>query len=442
MCRRWLGTRGDARNRAGTAVSGGLVNGPDKAMNEQPAWRALPRNVWVLGITSFFTDVSSEMLVNLLPLFLANVLGTGTAVIGLIEGLAESAASLLKVISGWLSDRVGRRKWLSVAGYGLSAALKPFLYWAASWPWVLSVRFGDRVGKGIRTAPRDALIADSIQEGQRGLSFGVHRAMDTAGAFCGLLVAAAVIWAMQASGGALQRATFQTVVLLSLVPAVLAVLILAFGAREVPIRREGARIPALTLRGLSPRFRGFLLILILFTLGNSSDAFLILRAQDRGLSVLAIMGALLALNLVYTSVSGPAGMLSDRLGRRRTIVSGWLLYGAVYLGFALAGAAWQVWALYALYGAYYGLTEGVSRALVADIVAPEHRGTAYGLYNAAVGVTALPASVVAGLLWRGWGLWPGLGPWAPFLFGAALALLAAVLLAVWLPTLGGLAEAT
>ena len=409
-------------------------------MKEQRGWRSVPRNVWVLGLTSFFTDISSEMLINLLPLFLANVLGAGTAVIGLIEGLAESAASLLKVISGWLSDRVGRRKWLTVAGYGLSTVLKPFLYWATSWPWVLSVRFGDRVGKGLRTAPRDALIADSIEEGQRGLSFGVHRAMDTAGAFCGLLIAAGVIWAMQASGGVLRRTTFQTVVLVSLVPAALAVFILAFGAREVPRQGEEAGVPSLALKGFSVRFRGFLLILILFTLGNSSDAFLILRAQERGLSVLAIIGALLALNLVYTLVSGPAGMLSDRVGRRRIIVGGWLLYGVVYLGFALAGAAWQVWVLYALYGAYYGLSEGVARALVADMVIPEQRGTAYGLYNAAVGITALPASVIAGLLWRGWGPWPGFGPWAPFLFGAALALLAAALLAVWLPNLGDAAE--
>ena len=256
--------------------------------------------MWILGLTSFFTDVSSEMLINLLPLFLANVLGAGTVVIGLIEGLAESTASLLKVVSGWFSDRVGTRKWLTVAGYALSTILKPFLYWATTWPWVLGVRFGDRVGKGVRTAPRDALIADSIDEDQRGVSFGIHRAMDTAGAFCGLLVAAGVIWALQASGGLLERATFQTVVMVSIVPAVLAVLILAFGARDVPREGEEAQIPALSLKGLSPRFRGFLLILILFTLGNSSDAFLILRAQERGLSVLAVMGALLALNLVYT----------------------------------------------------------------------------------------------------------------------------------------------
>ena len=414
---------------------------PGKVDKESPGarrgWRGLPRNVWILGLTSFFTDVSSEMLINLLPLYLANVLGAGTAVIGLIEGLAESVASLLKVVSGWLSDRLGRRKWLTVVGYGLSTLVKPFLYLAASWSSVLSVRLADRVGKGIRTAPRDALIADSIDESQRGLSFGLHRAMDTAGAFVGLLIAAGVIWAMQASGGILERATFQTVVLVSIVPAVLAVLILAYGVREVPRRGAASEAPSLALKGFDTRFRGFLLILIIFTLGNSSDAFLILRAQERGLSVLAVMGALLSLNLVYTLVSGPAGALSDRIGRRRVIVGGWLLYGMVYLGFAVAGAGWQVWLLYALYGLYYGVTEGAARALVADIVDPAQRGTAYGLFNAVVGVTALPASLIAGLLWRGLGPWQGFGASAPFLFGAGLSLAAAALMAGWLPRLAG-----
>jgi MFS family permease len=400
-----------------------------------PGWRGLPRNVWVLGVTSFLTDVSSEMIINLLPLFLANVLGAGTAVVGLIEGLAESTASLFKVFSGWLSDRLGRRKWLTVTGYGLSTLAKPFLYLANSWTWVLGVRFADRVGKGIRTAPRDALIADSTGEDRRGLSFGFHRAMDTAGAFCGLLIAAGVVWGRQASGGVLHRATFQTVVLLSIIPAALAVLVLAGGAREVPGRTGGGERPSFTLKGFETRFRGFLLIVVLFTLGNSSDAFLVLRAQERGLSVLAVMGALLALNLTYTLVSGPAGVLSDRIGRRRVIISGWLLYGMVYLGFAFAGTGWQVWLLYAVYGVYYGVTEGVVRALVADMVSSERRGTAYGLLNAVVGATAFPASVVAGVLWQGAGTWKGFGPAAPFLFGAGLALVAALLMMVWLPRL-------
>jgi MFS family permease len=412
-----------------------LLEGEEPMSPGRTGWRALPRNVWVLSVTSFLTDISSEMIINLLPLFLANVLGAGTAIIGLIEGLAETTASLFKIFSGWFSDRLGQRKWLTVTGYGLSTLAKPFLYFATSWSWVLGIRFADRMGKGIRTAPRDALIADSIDESQRGLSFGLHRAMDTAGAFIGLLIATVMIWAIQASGGALQRVTFQTVVLLSIIPAALAVLVLAFGAKDIPRRGKAAEPPSLTLRGFDARFRGFLLILVIFTLGNSSDAFLILRAQERGLSVLGVMGALLALNLVYTLVSSPAGVLSDRIGRRRVIVGGWLVYGLVYLGFALAGAGWQVWLLYALYGVYYGMTEGVARALVADIVRPEQHGTAYGVYNAVVGVTAFPASLIAGLLWQGVGPWKGFGPTAPFLFGAGLALLAALLMTAWLPRL-------
>jgi MFS family permease len=393
----------------------------------------LPRNVWVVTATSFLTDVSSEMVINLIPLFLANVLGVRTGTIGLIEGIAETTASLLKVFSGWLSDRLGRRKWLTVAGYTLSTIAKPFLYFAVTWEWVLGVRFSDRVGKGIRTAPRDALVADSIDERQRGLAFGLHRAGDTAGAVVGLSIALAVVWIAQGGGLSLTRATFQRVVLLSIVPAVLAVAVLALGVRDVPASGADRRVPALSLKGFDTRFKGFLLIVILFTLGNSSDAFLILRAQERGLSVLGVMGMLVTFNLVYALISSPAGALSDRIGRQRLIVGGWLAYGLIYLGFAAAGAAWQIWQLFGLYDTYYGLAEGTARAMVADLVRPDQRGTAYGVYSAAVGLTAFPASLIAGVLWQGIGGWAGLGPSAPFLFGAALALVAVALLAWWLP---------
>jgi MFS family permease len=395
--------------------------------------RALPGNVWVVTATSFLTDISSEMIVNLIPLFLANVLGVQTGIIGLIEGVAETTSSLLKVFSGWLSDRLGGRKWLTVAGYSLSTLAKPFLYFAVTWEWVLGVRFADRAGKGIRTAPRDALVADSIDDRQRGLAFGLHRAGDTAGAMLGVLIALAVVWAVQGGNLDLSRSTFQIAVLLSIIPAALAVGVLAFGARDVPITGERLRPPSLSLRGFDARFLGFLAIVVLFTLGNSSDAFLILRAQERGLNVLGVMGMLITFNLVYALISGPAGALSDRIGRRRLIVGGWLTYGLIYLGFALAGAAWQVWVLYALYGVYYGLAEGAAKALVADLVRPEQRGTAYGVYNAAIGLAAFPASLIAGLLWQGIGGWQGFGAGAPFFFGAALALVAGVLLAWWLP---------
>lgn len=394
--------------------------------------RGLPRNVWVVTATSLLTDISSEMLVHLLPLFLANVLGVRTNVIGLIEGVAETTASLLKVFSGWLSDRLGQRKWLTVAGYSLSTLAKPFLFFATTWTAVLAVRFTDRVGKGIRTAPRDALIADSIDEKRRGLAFGLHRAGDTAGALLGIAVALVVVWLVQGQDLQLTRPTFQTVVLLSIPPAVLAVIVLALGAKDVPVTGQRER-PRLSLRGMDARFKRFLVVMALFTLGNSSDAFLVLRAQTLGLSVAGVLGMLMTFTLVYTLVSTPAGALSDRIGRRKVIVGGWLAYAAIYLGFALTDAAWQIWALFALYGVYYGMAEGAGKALVADVVEPEQRGTAYGLYNAAIGLAALPASLVAGILWQGVAGWPGFGPAAPFLFGAAMALAALVLLIIWLP---------
>jgi len=400
---------------------------------------SLPRNVWVVTLTSFLTDISSEMLSNLLPLFLFNVLGAKTNVIGLIEGTAETTASVLKVFSGWLSDRLGQRKWLAVGGYALSAFSKPFLFFANSWGWVLGVRFGDRLGKGLRTAPRDALVADSIDEKQRGLAFGLHRAGDTAGAVVGLLVALGVVWFVQRADLTLERSTFHTLVLFSIVPAVLAVIGLALGARETPVptARRAARAPSFSLAAFDARFKLFLFIVVLFTLGNSSDAFLILRAQAAGLPVLGVLGMMITFNAVYTLVSGPAGALSDRVGRRRLIVGGWAVYGLIYLGFARVTAGWQAWALMAVYGIYYGLTEGVAKALVADLVPAEKRGTAYGLFNAAIGLTAFPASFIAGILWQGAFGWNGFGPGAPFYFGAVMALLACALLVFALPERAG-----
>ncbi len=392
----------------------------------------LPRNVWAVTATSFLTDMSSEMILNVLPLFLANVLGVRTSVIGLIEGIAETTASLLKVFSGWISDRIGKRKWLAVLGYGLSTVSKPFLYIVASWEGVLAVRFADRVGKGIRTAPRDALVADSIDEHHRGLAFGLHRAGDTGGAMIGVLIALGVVWATQAGHLTLELITFRRLVLFSIVPAALAVIVLVVAARETGVGAP-REAPRLTLRGFDVRFRRFMLVILVFTLGNSADAFLILRAQNAGLNVLGVLGMLATFNLVYAALSGPAGALSDRVGRRRLIIGGWLVYGLLYLGFGMAGAAWQMWVLYALYGIYYAAVEGTARAYVADIVLPTERGTAYGVYNAAVGIAALPASLIAGLLWQGLGAWQGFGPSAPFLFGAALALLAVVLFVTWVP---------
>ncbi len=387
----------------------------------------LPRNIWVVTATSFLTDVSSDMIFNLIPLFLANVLGVGTAVIGLIDGIAETTASLTKVYAGALSDQLGKRKWLAVIGYGLSTVSKPFLYFANAWGWVLGVRFADRIGKGVRTAPRDALVADSINEKQRGLAFGIHRAGDTAGAFVGLGLAALIVWLTEGSAQELKQRTFEIAVLASILPAVLAVVVLALGAKDVPGTQKSSRKLQLTLAGLDTRFKLFLFVVVLFTLGNSSDSFIILLGQNRGLDVLQVMLMVMTFNLVYASLAGPFGSLSDRLGRRKLIIAGWIVYGLIYLGLALSHSGWHVWVLYALYGLYYAATDGVARALVADIVPQERRGGAYGLYNAAVGITALPASLIAGLLWQGAGPWTGFGPSAPFIFGATLALLAGIL---------------
>jgi MFS family permease len=398
----------------------------------ETGWRTLPRNVWAASLTSFFMDISSEMVINILPLFLNNVLGVRTSVIGLIEGIAEATASLLKVFSGWLSDQIGQRKWLAVAGYGISALAKPFFYFADTWTAVLATRWADRVGKGVRTAPRDALIADSIDESQRGLAFGFHRAADTGGAVIGLIIALGVIWAAQAAATQLSRGTFQAVVLVSIIPAVLAVLALAVGARDVPVTDKRER-PAITFRGLGRPFLTFLFIVAVWDLGNSSDAFLVLRAQNVGVSVVGIMLLLITFNLVYSLVSTPAGALSDRIGRRSVIIGGWLFYAAIYFGFALVAAGWQVWLLYALYGIYYGLTYGTTRAMVADLVPESLRGTAYGTFNGVLGLLDLPASLIAGILWQGIAGWRGLGAPAPFLFGAMMAFTAAVLMALWRP---------
>jgi MFS family permease len=351
----------------------------------------------------------------------------------LIEGIAETTASLLKIVFGALSDRLGRRKPFTVIGYSLSAFTKPLLYFATVWGWVLGVRVADRIGKGIRTAPRDALIADSVDKGQRGLAFGLHRASDTLGAFLGLGIAAVIIWLTQADRLLLARSTFQLIVLVSIIPGLLAVLVLVLGAVEVAPRTRvtgpgtGVEANRLSLREMDSRFKYFLLVIVIFTLGNSSDAFILLRGQERGLSMLQIMGMSLTFNAIYTVFAGPLGALSDRIGRRKLIVGGWIAYGLVYLGLAFSNSGWQVWALFAFYGLYYAATEGTAKALVADLVPESNRGTAYGLFNAAIGITALPASLIAGLLWQGAGSWTGFGAGAPFLFGSVMALLAGVL---------------
>jgi MFS family permease len=390
----------------------------------------IPRNVWVVSITSFLTDISSEMVINLLPLYLSNVLGVRTNIIGLIEGVAESTSSILKIISGWMSDRLSARKWLAVAGYALSTLAKPFFYFANSWGVIAGARWADRLGKGVRTAPRDALVADSTAVNQRGWAFGFHRAADTAGAVLGISIAMSIVWITQRGIVQLGRLTFQIAVLSSLLPAALAVIVLAVGAKDVKgvLISKSARV---RYRTLGKPFVYLLVIVGVFELGNSSDAFIILRSQERGMNVMHILGMLIAFNLIYSVVSAPAGLISDRIGRKKVIIIGWFVYAGIYLGFALAKVVWHIWILYAIYGVYYGLTYGTAKALVADITPQELRGTAYGTYNAVLGLSDLPASLIAGILWQGVGSWQGFGPSAPFLFGAGMSFLAAIGLVFW-----------
>ncbi len=387
-------------------------------------WGLSP-NIFLLGMVSLLTDVSSEMIFTLLPLFLRHVLKAPFTAIGLIGGLSESADAVLRIFSGWFSDKIGKRKFLAVLGYSISTIAKPFMYLASSWGAVLGIRFGDRVGKGIRTSPRDALVADSVAAGERGRGFGLHRAMDTSGAVLGLSIAAIIIYLVQSGGAELGLETYQWLVLVGVVPAVLAVLVLLTFVRE-PERKPSpnykGRLDSTGHRGLikgfDARFKVFLAIMAIFTLGNSSDFFVILRAWNLDASLINVVVMLILFNVTYAATSLPAGMLSDKLGRRRVITLGWFIYALVYLGFALASEVWQVWLLFAGYGIYYGIVEGVARAFVADLVPEEKRGTAYGLYHGVVGLTLLPASLIAGWLWQAY------NPAAPFYFGAGLAFVA------------------
>ncbi len=385
-------------------------------------------NVFFLGLVSLLTDISSEMTLTILPLFLVNVLGAGTPVIGVIEGVAESAATLLKVISGWMSDKWGSRKGLATIGYAFSALAKPLLYFADAWGTVLGVRIADRLGKGIRSSPRDALLADSIPEDVRGKSFGFHRAMDTAGAVIGLGLAAAIVFFLQRNEIPMERGTYQKLVLVGVIPGLLAVLVMWFLVKEVrkdkKIHPVSLPVPDKTSKtskfAFSRTFYMFIGVMMLFTLGNSSDAFLILRAQNLGLSTLQILVLLVVFNLVYAGIAVPAGILSDKVGRKTLIALGWIVYSLIYLGFGLATATWQVLALFVVYGIYYGSVESMARAYVADLVPSDRRGTAYGLFQGAVGISVLPASIIAGVLWQ------TINPAAPFFFGAAMAFLALV----------------
>ena len=383
-------------------------------------------NIIILGMVSFLTDVSTEMVYPLLPLYLTSArIGATPAIVGLIEGLAESTASLLRVFSGYWSDRLQQRKSLALAGYTFSLIGKYFLYISTTWPIVLVGRMADRFGKGIRTAPRDALIADSSDPAQRGNAFGLHRALDSAGASVGVIIAFLLFVS--------QRDSFTEIFLVSLVPAALGVLVLFLVRERRPegsARPFGSDTSAPWWRNLGARWRAldrrlklFLVIVFIFALGNSSNQFLLLRASNLGFDNGTVILMYLVYNVVYALVSWPAGRLSDRVGRKGLLVGGYLTYGIVYFGFAIASPL-QLWGLFATYGIYVAMTEGVEKALVSDIAPMDLRATLIGLHATFTGVGLLPASVLAGFLWNAF------GPQATFYFGGGMGALAAV--ALWL----------
>ena len=391
--------------------------------------RPLPRNVKALSVVSLLTDVSSEMIYPLLPIFLTTVLGASAAMIGTIEGFAESTAALLKLASGWWSDRV-RRKPLVVFGYGLAAVMRPLVGLATSASQVLAIRVSDRVGKGIRTSPRDALLADAADPAERGRAFGFHRSADNLGAVLGPLIA----WLLLQHAGVAVRSVF----LWSAIPGMLAIVVLLVFVREKRIsetRVDAPISPTLSPVGsdsqpLGGAFWKYLFVLLVFTLGGSTDAFLLLRASQLGVTAAMIPLLWAAHSFVKSLTNTPGGMLSDKLGRKPLIVAGWVVYAIVYLLFGRATSAWQIWALFLVYGLYFGLTEGAEKALVTDLVPASKRGTAFGWYNFTVGLAALPASVIFGIVWD------RVSPVAAFTMGATLAGVAAVGLMIVVPGAG------
>ena len=390
--------------------------------------RGIPRPVWFLGWTSLFTDAATEMIYPLLPIYLSSVLGAGAASLGIIEGVAEGVNSLLKVVSGWWSDRRGRRRPLVIAGYSLSGAARPLIAVAGSWVHVLIIRALDRTGKGIRGAPRDAMLAQFADASSRGRIFGFHRAMDHTGAIVGPLIATAFLYFLPGE--------YRLLFALTAIPGVIAVVML-FLVREPdvgvrgPARPADSHVEGAAAAGrdrssvkLPKRLWIVLGIILVFSLGNSADAFLLLRLTDALGAATFVPLLWAALHVVKASLSTWGGGLSDRIGRKRVIVFGWAVYAIVYIGFATASTTAGFVAWFLLYGIYFALAEGAEKALVADLTPSARQGTAFGYYNAALGIGALTASVVFGLVYDRF------SPAAAFTMGAILAAVAAVLLAI------------
>lgn len=371
----------------------------------------ISRNVFVLGVVSFFNDVASEMIYPIVPIFLTGVLGAPVAIVGFIEGIAESTSSILKVVSGWLSDKFRKRKPFVIAGYSFSAISKIILSLAYSWPFVLFARFIDRFGKGTRTSARDALIAESSENSVRGRAFGFHRALDTLGAVVGPLLALLAIHFLENN--------FRLIFFLAFIPACIGVLLLIIFVKEK--RKEKNLSPALNFswRDLDSSFKIFLLISFIFALGNSSDAFLILRARNLGLSVVLVILAYVLFNFTYAIFSMPAGIISDKIGPKKVLLSGFLLFSIIYLSFGITDVT-LLWFLFPLYGTYMALTEGVGKAYISNLVPHEKAATAFGIYQTITGLCSFFASFIAGVLWS-------YDVRAPFIFGSIMAAISALL---------------
>ncbi len=369
-------------------------------------------------------DFSSEMIYPLIPLFLSSVLGVNKSVIGLIEGIAESTASIVKVFSGWVSDRIGNRKWLMAAGYGIATLSRPIMATAGGWPQVMTARFVDRTGKGLRGAPRDALIADSTEPRYLGRAFGLQKAMDTFGAVVGPLTAYLLLKVLPND--------YRLIFWLSIIPGTIAVLLIVLFIRDRKTSPpEGAKRPVFTLSAFDWRYKTFMLIMTIFAIGNSSDVFLILRAGQTGVPAGMIPLIYLCFNLVYSLSALPAGLIADRVGKKKVLLTGLVLFAVVYFGFARATSPGAVWTLFGIYGLFMGLSEGIQKAFLTTILPPDFKATGYGLYHTLSGLTMFPASLIGGLLWD------RISPSATFYFGSVMAAISALLFVIYSAVLQG-----
>lgn len=391
-------------------------------MSDQKIKSKISKNVIILGFVSLFNDFASEMIYPIVPLFLTTVLGAPVTVVGLIEGMAESTASILKIFSGWLSDRFRKRKIFVLLGYSFSTISKVLIGLAYSWPLVLFARFFDRVGKGVRTSARDALITEYSEESTRGRSFGYHRAMDTIGAVIGPLVALLLLYIFHEN--------LRPIFFLAFIPGVIGVLLLFFLVKEKYSPALSKARPKLSWKSLDPSLKVFIIISSVFAIGNSSDAFLILRAQNLGLTVTMTILAYVLYNLTYTIFSTPAGIISDKIGPRKVLFSGFIIFGLVYLAFGLINSNWLIWLLFPIYGCYIAFTDGVGKAYIANLTTPENSGTAFGIFQTITGLCAFFASLLAGFLWK----YISVG--SPFIFGSIMAFVAAVLFVIMQKKLG------